>query len=200
METSAFGHLSLWQYGLAMRHTRRSHVFRCQHHPRAPVCHKGCASVNQASTMVRARERRPDQGGSVTAHIYRHSKVWPRFPTRRPIIPARAILRRSRAMGRRLRRAVLCCDAGVCSLAQYSNERQLRAPGTRATMARRWPVGAPAAGTLSAFGALRKIAQAETPPRSAPHRVSAASRPVSSRRSPSLLGLPKDLRQCVLHE
>lgn len=159
METSAFRYMSWRQYGHVMRYIWRPHVHRSQHHPRAPVCHIGRPSVNQASTMVRAGQRRPDRRRSVTSRAARAGAAWPNSPTPGPCISARAYTA-SKPHGRPSRCLALCyavfgCDAGMRSLAQYSNESQCGV------------VDATAAGTLTAFEALGKIAQAETPPPSA---------------------------------
>lgn len=128
METSAYSPLSLWQCRHTMHHTRRPHVYRSQHHPRWRVCHKGRPLVNQASTMVRAGQRRPDRRRSARWHAARAGAAWPNSPTPGPYISARAYTA-SKPHGRPSRCLALCYavferDAGVRSLAQYSNESQ----------------------------------------------------------------------------
>lgn len=159
METSAISHfviVAIWSCHVS---NWAPHVYRSQHHPRAPVCHKGLPSVNQASTMVRARQRRPDRRRFARWGAARAGAAWPNSPTPGPCISARAYTA-SKPHGRPSRCLALCyavfgCDAGARSLAQYSNEPQ------------RGFTDATAVGTFSAFVALGKIAQAETPPPSA---------------------------------
>lgn len=128
MEMSAFRHFVIVAIWACHVSNRAPHVHRSQHHPRAPVCHKGRLSVNQASTMVRARKRRPDRRRSATSRAARRGAAWPNSPTPGPFISARAYTasklhdRPSRCLA--LCYAVFRCDAGARSLAQYSNEHR----------------------------------------------------------------------------